>query len=187
MKTNFFVYIILLLAYLVCVQSAKAENIHFNNDVYVLKSSQISTENKGYENEYFQNNETKDSWTKMIGIYYLPEKKDPINYANDEDKKIETKENVALIKFIENKKQDKALISYLENGEENGKKFFEYNLYKYEKHPTKGMMVLRFAKKYFFKTNEEITKIGQEVKKINDDLMEQFIITSIPPIVEKSI
>ena len=49
------------------------------------------------------------------------------------------------------------------------------------------MMVLRFAKKYFFKTNDEITKIGHEVKGINDDLMEQLIVTPIPPIVEKDI
>ena len=43
------------------------------------------------------------------------------------------------------------------------------------------------AKKYFFKTNDEITNIGHDVKKINDDLLEQLIITPIPPIVEKDI
>ena len=49
------------------------------------------------------------------------------------------------------------------------------------------MMVLRYAKRYFFKTNDEITNIGHDVKKINDDLLEQLIITPIPPIVEKDI
>lgn len=187
MKTNFFIYIILLLAYLVFVQTAKAEDIHFNNDIYKLKVSQMSELNKGYENEYFPANETKDNWVKMIGIYYYPEVSNPIKFANQKDEEIEKKENIALLKFIENKKQDKALLSFLENGQVNGINYFEHNIYKYEEHPDKGTMVLRYAKKYFFKTNDEITKIGHEVKSINDNLLEQLIITPIPPIVEKMI
>ena len=187
MKTNFLVYILLLFAYIFFVQAAKAEDIHFNNDVYTLKLSRMSAENNGYENEYFTGADTPQNWIKMIGIYYYPEVSNPRKFAEETEKNIEKKETVALLKFIQNKKQDKALFSYLENGNVNGKNFFEYNLYKYEKHPDKGMMVLRFAKKYFFKTNDEITKLAQEVKGINDDLMEQFIITPIPPIVEKDI
>lgn len=185
MKTNFFIYILLLLAYLIFVQTAKAENIHFNNDIYNLKVSNSLELDKGYENEYFPANETKNNWNKMIGIYYYPEISNPLKFASQKDEEIEKRETVALLKYIENKKQDKALLSFLENGEANGKKYFEYNIYKYEKHPDKGTMVLRYAKKYFFKTNAEITKIGHEVKGINDDLLEQLIITPIPPIVEK--
>ena len=187
MKTNFFIYIILLIAYLFFVQAAKAEDIHFNNEIYSLKLSRISAEANGYENEYFPAAETPQNWTKMIGIYYYPDVSNPRKFAEYSEKNIEKKETVALFKFIQNKKQDKALYSYLENGSTQGKDYFEYNLYKYEKHPDKGMMVLRFAKKYFFKTNDEITKIGHEVKGINDDLMEQLIVTPIPPIVEKDI
>lgn len=185
MKT--IVYILLLIAYLFFVQSAKAEDIHFNNDVFTLKVSRMSPVNKGYENEYYLNAETSKNWNKMIGIYYYPEISAPVKFANETDKEIEKQEDIALLKFIENKKQNKALLSYLQNGEENGKKFFVYNIFKYEKHPDKGMMVLRFAKKYYFKNNDDITKLAQEVKSINDDMLEQLIITSVPPIVEKDI
>ncbi len=187
MKTNFFIYIILLIAYMVFVQTAKAEDIHFNNDIFQLKASHVSETDNVYENEYFPGNETKENWTKMIGIYYYPEISNPLKYADESDKKIEAREGVVLLKYIKNKKQDKAILSFLENGEANGKNFFEYNIYKYEKHPDKGIMVLRYVKKYFFKTNDEITKIGHEVKNINDDLLEQIIISPIPPIVEKDI
>lgn len=187
MKTNFFIYIILLIAYMFFVQSAKAEDIHFNNDVFNLKNSHIITADNSYENEYFLSGETKNNWSKMIGIYYYPDIANPLKYAEQADKDVEARPGVVLLKFIQNKKQDKALLSFLENGEFNGKNYFEYNIYKYEKHPNKGMMVLRYVKRYFFKTNDEITKIGHEVKSINDDLLEQIIISPIPPIVEKEL
>ena len=98
MKTNFFIYIILLLAYLVFVQTAKAEDIHFNNDVFQLKASRLCETAKGYENEYFPGSETKDNWTKMIGIYYYPEISNPLKYADESDKKIEAREGVVLLK-----------------------------------------------------------------------------------------
>ncbi len=185
MKT--IVYILLLIAYLFFVQAAKAEDIHFNNDIYNLKVSKMSPVNKGYENEYFLPKETPQNWSKMIGIYYLPEISNPVKYANETDNQIEKQEDIALLKFIENKKQNKALLSYLQNEEENGKKFFTYNIFKYEKHPDKGVMVLRFAKKYHFTSNAGITKLAQEVKSINDEMLEQLIITPVPPIVEKEI
>ena len=46
------------------------------------------------------------------------------------------------------------------------------------------MMVLRFAKKYVFNTKDEITKIGHEVKAINDEYMEKIIVSPIPPVVK---
>ena len=48
-------------------------------------------------------------------------------------------------------------------------------------------MILRFAKKYVFNSKEEITHIAQEVKAINNDYMEQIIISPIPQIVVKHI
>ena len=48
-------------------------------------------------------------------------------------------------------------------------------------------MVLKYTKRYFPKTNEDATNIAQEIKATNDDLMEQLIISPIPPIVEKEI
>ena len=76
----------------------------------------------------------------------------------------------------------------MENVIQDDKTFFIYNnIYKYEKHPKKGMMILRFAKKYVFNSKEEITHIAQEVKAINNDYMEQIIISPIPQIVVKHI
>ena len=187
MKINVIAYLLLLCMYMFFVQNVKAENVLFNNDTYILKSGKFSEINKGYENEYYPENDKKSNWRKMIGIYYYPEIKDPIKFAQNADKEIETKASVVLLKFIANKKQDKAILSVLDIGKQDGKNYFEHDIYKYEQNTKKGMMLLKYAKKYFFSTDDEITKIGHEIRDINDDLMEQLIISPIPPIVEKDI
>lgn len=186
-KIAIIAFAILLVSLVMFAQSAKAEEIHFNNSVFVLKYSSLSTENKGYVNEYFLKGENRNDWTKMVEILYFPEVTNPIKYANSADKVIEGKENDVLLKFIENKKQDKAALSYLENGSVNGRNFFEYNIYKYEKHPDKGMMVLRYAERYFFISEAEITQIGNRVKENNDEFLKTIVTSPIPPIVEKDV
>lgn len=187
MRKIFPFYILLFSIFLILNQSVNAENIHFNDDVYDLKYSEITSKDKIVENEYYKVKENRGFWTSMVGIYYNPEISNPLKYAADVDKKIETSENLVLLKFMQNKKQDVAVISYLENVVQENGTFFIYNIYKYEKHPKKGMMILRFAKKYAFNTKEEITKIGQEVRAINNDYMEKIIISPIPPVVVKHI
>lgn len=167
--------------------AAKAEEIHFDNQVFILKSGRFSPENKGYENEYFLKDETEANRTKMIGIYYFPEINKPLKYSDEQSKKIEADETAVLLKYIENKKADKAAVSYLQNGCANGKNYFEYNIFKYEKHPQKGMMALKYSVRYFFKTNNEITEIGKKVRKENDLYLEKIITSPIPPIVEKDL
>ena len=187
MKINTVIYLVLLFCYLFFIQDAKAENIHFNNDIYTLKTSRFSHINKGYENEYLLQNEKKENWSKIIGIYYYPEIKDPIKFAENADKEIETKSTVILLKFIANKKQNKAVLSFIDSGEVDGRAYFEHNIYKYEPHPKKGMMILKYAKRFFASTNKEATQIGQEIKAVNDDLIEQIIISPIPPVIETEI
>lgn len=186
-KISIIAFAILFISLFMFAQSAKAEEIHFNNSIFVLKYSGLSVENKGYENEYFLKGETRNDWTKMVGIYYYPEVSNPLKFANTADKAIEAKENDVLLKFIENKKQDKAALSYLENGSVNGRNFFEYNIFKYEKHPDKGIMVLRYAERYFFISDAEITQIGNRVKENNDEFLKTIVTSPIPPIVEKDI
>ena len=184
MKKYLLNYLILFACCFILLQSVNAENIHFNNDIYDLQYSNTTPKTKVTENEYFKPKENKDYWTSLIGIYYYPEVSNPLKFAADTDKRIESKENFLLLKFVQNKKQDIAVISYLENIAQNDKTYFIYNIYKYEKHPKKGMMVLRFAKKYVFNTKDEITKIGHEVKAINDEYMEKIIVSPIPPVVK---
>ncbi len=185
MKLNIFAYIILLFAYMFFITCAKAENIHFNKDIYILKSIRQSAVENRVENEYYPQNDNSENWGKLIGIYYYPDVKNVLAFARNNEKSVEEQSNVVLLKFIENKKQDKAVLSYLETGEWQNRIYFEHNIYKYEPHPSKGTMVLRYAKRYFFDKKEEITNIGHEIKNINDDLMEQIIISPIPPIVEE--
>lgn len=167
--------------------ATKAEEIHFYSDIFQLKYSALSPDNNGYENEYFPAKENRENWSKMVGIYYYPDQNNPIKFAAEKTKNIESNERDVLLKFIENKKADKAALSYLENGSLKGKNFFEYNILKYEKHPTKGMMALRYAIRYFFNTNNEITSIGTKVKSENDDYLTKIIESPIPPIIEKEI
>lgn len=184
MKKNCLLNILLLAALIVLSQSVSAENIHFNDDIYGLKSTDIKSENKNIENNYFKKHESAENWTSMIEITYFPEINNPIKYSNEIDKKVESDEKKVLLKLIQNKKRDIALISYLESYVKNDKPYLIYNIYKYEKHPQKGMMVLRYAKKYPVESNADITKIANEVKSINNDYMERLIISPIPPIVE---
>lgn len=186
-KLTLIAFAALFISLFLFAQSTKAEEIHFNNNVFILKYSSLSAVNKGYENEYFLKNENKSDWTKMVGIYYYPEVSNPLKFANEEDKKIEAKENDVLLKFIENKKQNKAALSYLENGNLNRRNFFEYIIYKFEKHPDKGMMVLRYAERYFFISDAEITQIGNKVKESNDEFMKTIVTSPIPPVVEKDV
>ncbi len=164
-----------------------AEEIHFNNNIYTLKYSTFSVINKGYENEYFLNNQNKTNWIKMIGIYYYPDESNPLKFADNKCKEVENDETNVLLKFIENKKADKAALSFLQYGNNKNKNFFEYNIYKYEKHPDKGMMVLRYADRYFFDNNNEITEIGNNIKKENDNYLQMIVESPIPQIIEKDI
>ena len=180
------IFFILLTLFTVQISSL-AEDIHFDNEVYTLKYSSLAPTTNGYGNEYFKKYENVSNWTKMIGIYYYPNEKDPIKYAENFDKTIENTNNSVLLKLIENKKSDKAAISFLVNGCENAKKYFEYDIYKFEKHPTKGMLLLKHAVKHFFTNDNDINLIAQKVKENNDKYLEMIISSPIPPVIEKDI
>lgn len=181
------VIILCVLSIFVFKLNALAEEIHFANNIYVLKYSAVSPITKGYENEYFLKNETKKDFTKMIVVYHYPNIDKPLKYAQDVSKKVESEETDILLKLVQNKKEDKAAFSYLENGSINGKKYFEYNIFKFEKHPTKGMLALRYAVRYFFVNDEDIAKIGNNIREHNDEYLQQIISSPMPQIVEKEV
>ena len=163
--------------------SVFAENIHFNDSIYKLKT--VDNDNSKIENEYYIDGENDESWTSRVDITYLPELSNPLKYASEVDKKVSTDEKKLLLKFVQNKKLDIAVLSYLENEISGDCACFIYQVLKFEKHPDKGIMVLRFAKKYKVNTNDDIQKVANEVKTINDDYMERIIISPIPPIVKE--
>ena len=167
--------------------TAFSEEIHFDNDVYKLKFSAIAPQTQGYGNEYFKEKETISNWSKMIGIYYYPLEDNPLEFAQEFDQIIDDTENSILLKLVENKKTNQAVISFLVNNEENGKKYFEYDAYKFEKHPSKGMILSKYASKHYFKNNDEITKLAQEIKENNDKYLELLIISQTPHVLEKDI
>lgn len=165
--------------------SVFAENIHFNDLIYKLKT--VDNDKTKIENEYYIDGENDESWTSKVEITYLPDISNPLKYASDIDKKVSADEKKLLLKFVQNKKLDIAVLSYLENEISEDCACFVYNVMKYEKHPDKGIMALRFAKKYTVNTNEDIQKVANEVKAINDDYMERIIISPIPPIVKEKV
>lgn len=168
--------------------AAEAQNeITFDNKAFVLKSTAQSMNLPHSMNEYFLKGESKYDWTQMLGVYHIPDIKDPVKYAEQFDNKIEKDETCLLLKFVKNKKTDQAVISYLENGNDNGKNFFTYNVYKYEKNPISGITEFRYAIKYFFKDKAEIISIANTVRDENDKYMTMLISSSIPPIVEKEL
>ena len=163
--------------------SALAENIHFNDLIYKLKT--VDKNGTKLENDYYIDGENDDFWTSKVEITYLPEVSNPLKYASEVDKKVSTDEKKLLLKFVQNKKLDIAVLSYLENEFNDDCACFIYQVLKFEKHPDKGIMVLRFAKKYKVNTNDDIQKVANEIKSINDDYMERIIISPIPPIVKE--
>lgn len=181
---------ILSLAFLItiaCVNIARADEITFDNQSFVLKSTAQSLNLTDAMNEYFPKGESRENWTKMLGIYHHPDVSNPIKLAQKFDDEIEKKENCLLLKFIQNKKVDQAVLSYLENGFENGKNFFTYNVYKYEKNEVKGMTEFKYSIKYYFNDKSEIPSIAQKVRDENDKYLEMLITSAIPPIVEKEL
>jgi hypothetical protein len=164
-----------------------SEEIRFDNEVYKLKFSALAPKTNGYGNEYFIPSENYNNWSKMIGIYYYPNENDPIIFANKFDKTIENTDNSILLKFIENKKTNQSVISFLVNECEKSKKYFEYDIYKFEKQQPKGMIVTKFAVKYFFNKDDEIKQIAQKVKANNDRYLEMLILSQTPQIIEKDI
>lgn len=180
--------IILTLLALICSQFAvSAEEIHFDNEVYKLKFSAMAPATGGYGNEYFKNSENVSDWTKMIGVYYYPKTDNPIKFAQTFDNTVENTENSMLLKLIENKKSNKAALSFLVNGCENSRKFFEYDIYKFEKHPQKGMIVVKYASKYFFNSDDELINIAQSIKENNDKYLEMIIVSPAPTVLEKDV
>ena len=97
-------FCLLIVAAIALTNYARAEEIHFNNNVYILKYSALSPETKGYENEYFLKGENRNNRTQLIGIYYYPEINKPIKFADERCKEVENNETDVLLKFIENKK-----------------------------------------------------------------------------------
>lgn len=183
MKRIFFIILAMFALQIICY----SEEIHFDNEVYKLKYSAIAPQTNGYGNEYFRNSENVGNWVKMIGVYYYPEVSNPLTYAEDFVKTVENTENSVLLKFIENKKADKAAISFLVNGCENAKKYFEYDIYRFEKKTNKGMMVLKYAVKWYFTNNSEIKTIAEDIKKNNDKYLEMMIISPIPLLIEEDV
>ena len=163
--------------------SVYAENIHFNDLIYKLKS--VDNDKSKIENEYYIDGENDNLWSSKVEITYYPELSNPLKYASEIDKKVSSDAKQLLLKFVQNKKLDIAVISYLENEIVADCACIIYNVLKYEKHPDKGIMGLKFSKKYRVNTNDDIQKIANEIKSINDDYMERIIISPIPPIVKE--
>ena len=180
-------FLLTILAILGFQISAFSEEIHFDNEVYKLKFSALAPQTQGYGNEYFKGNENVSNWSKMIGIYYYPEEESPLGFAQNFDRTIDDADNSMLLKLVENKKTNQAVMSFLVNNSENGKKYFEYDVYKFEKHPSRGMILSKYASKHYFKNDDEITKLAQQIKKDNDKYLELLIISAPPTVIEKDI
>jgi len=183
MKKFLLIVCALLCSQIICL----SEEIHFDNEVYKLKFSALAPKTNGYGNEYYKNSEDASNWTKMIGVYYYPQEDNPVKYAQNFEKTIENTDNSMLLKLIENKKANKAVISFLVNGCENAKKYFEYDVYKFEKHPKKGMIATKYAVKHFFNHESEIEHIAQGIKENNDKYLEMLVISQSPMVIEKDI
>lgn len=179
---------LLILCALFCSQVVcLSEEIYFDNEVYKLKFSALAPQTNGYGNEYYKGLENASEWSKMIGVYYYPNESNPIKYAQDFDKIVENTENSMLLKLIENKRSDKSALSLIVNGCESAKKYFEYDIYKFEKHPTKGMLVTKYAQKYYFSHKDEITALANQIKENNDKYLEMIVMSSPPRIIEEDI
>jgi hypothetical protein len=181
MKKTFAFYLFSLLLLFVLNLSVKAESIHFDEFVYKFKDAKI--EENILTNGYYKPKENSDYWTSRFIVSELKNEKSPIKFATEKDNSIEQNKNCILLKFIQNKKQNIAIISYLENFNHNEKIFFIYRITKFEKSPTNGISTISFEKKYILNTQNDAEKMAKQIKSKNNDYMERMIITDIPEII----
>lgn len=177
----------LLLMFIFIGNIAFAESIHFTDNLYKLKTVNKPESQNSIENIYYTNNENKNKWSDRFEVYYYPEISNSLKYAQQSCKEIENNDKLLLLKFVQNKKQNIALISYLETSEQNGQPVFIYNIFKYQNTSKKGLNVLRFEKVYQTPDKTSIINMTEEIRKINDDYMERMIITPIPEIITDDI
>jgi hypothetical protein len=161
--------------------SVNAESIHFDEYIYKFKESKIATD--AITNEYYKQKENPNYWTSRFVIVNLKNEKSPIKFSIKKDTEIEQNKNCILLKFIQNKKKNIALISYIENINQNKNKFFIYKITKIEKSSTNGISTISFEKKYVLNTQNDAEKMAKQIKSKNDDFMERMIITDIPEII----
>lgn len=187
LNTDMKKFLITFLTLLFAQITGLSEELHFDNEMYKLKFSALAQKTGGYGNEYFRNTETVSNWTKMLGIYSYPKVDNPIQFAKDFDKTIEKTENCVFLKLVENKKENKAVLSFITNGTQNSKNYFEYDVYKFEKLKSGGMIVIKYAAKHFFTSNKEIDKIAKNIKQNNDKYLGMLIVSATPTVIEKDI
>ncbi len=177
----------LLLIFVLIGSTTFAESIHFTDNLYKLKDVNKPEAQNTVENTYYTNNENKTKWTSRFEVLYNSGISNPLKYAQQTCKEIENNDKLLLLKFVQNKKQNIALISYLETSELNGEAVFIYNIFKYQNHNKKGLNILRYEKVYQTPNKTAIINMTEEIRKINDDYMERMIITPIPEIITDDI
>jgi len=176
-----------LLIFIFIGNSVSAESIHFTDYIYKIKTVNNTGKQNFVENIYYTNNEDGNNWSSRFDVYYYPGITNPLKYAQQISKDIENNDKLLLLKFVQNKKQNVALISYLETSEQNGQTVFVYNIFKYQARNKKGIDILRFEKIYSCSDKTAIINMTEEIRKINDDYMERMIITPIPEIITDNI
>lgn len=161
-----------------------APRLRFNNQTFVLKFSQKSPLTGGYMNEYYLEDEGYNDWTQLIGVYYFPFKNSPISIGKKYQKLFIDTESSGIV--IMNIKEDTAVIMQTLHGFEPVENA-EFNIFRYEKAPQKGVIALQYARRYFIEYPPEINEAKKDIEKNRFEWLKKMDEIPIPPIITKNI
>lgn len=163
------------------INCASANCLTYDNEKYCLA---FSRKNKiGYLNEYVRKNETVHNWTKMIGVYYYEIDADAKTYTKNFSERIRSQENQMLITYL----QSVNLVSF-DIVPRGSKKYFEYDVFRFEDLNNSAIIGLQFTKRYKFQDTKESMKATLYKSVEKSRRYENLLInTPMPKIVKKNI
>lgn len=167
-----------------CAAYAAQPRVNYEGKVFELKYSAKSSLASTYINEYYQLKEKYNNWTELIGVYYFPNQKSPLIYADNFRKQIVASGRPA--ELMENKKLNSAVLAFMTQGGKLPTKI-EFNIFKCEPAPKGGTICLQYARRYFLNNVEDVEKMNKNIEENRMKWINSLVNTQIPILVEKDI
>lgn len=163
----------------------KMPTVKYKGSVYTLYFSEKSKELGGYLNEYYKQNEMYTNWTELIGVQHYPRVSSPIEHAKEfqtyftsknikSNLGIDEDRNMAIIDFIMMNKNKLPII-------------LEYNIFKFEKSPLKGVVAIQYAQRYLVGNPLEIDEVEKKIAKKKSKKIKALRRLEIPALINTPI
>ena len=139
--------------------------ITLDNKVFTLKYSTNKTQSGEYLNEYYKSDETGYNWTELITVCEFPNyPNSPSNYAESILSRDNAPDNYDR-PMSTNSRSGKVTCVFLLAGKMDETKYIEFNVMQVLPYKnSKGIKTLLYAKKYNYKTREELADVFNKME-----------------------